>query len=102
MIRQPPRSTLFPYTTLFRSGRSMRPLADAVELEVVGVGDGAPLCLLRLLDPERDALAGGVGDRLLLGVEPESYLLAGVAGRGQIGRATSELQSRPYLVCRLL
>src|SRR3954447_711988 len=60
---------------------SMRPLADAVELEIVGVGDRAALRLLGLLDPVGDALAGRVGDRLLLRVEPQLHLLARVAGR---------------------
>ena len=59
----------------------MRPLADAVELEIVGVGDRPALRLLRLLDPVGDALAGRVGDRLLLRVEPQLHLLARVAGR---------------------
>src|SRR5258707_7853819 len=70
MIRRPPRSTLFPYTTLFRS---------AVLRGRRGVG-------LRLLD-------GGAG-------------LADSAGRafpaGRSEEHTSELQSRQYLVCRLL
>src|SRR3712207_7844606 len=70
MIRRPPRSTLFPYTTLFRSAeRAVDGIEDPVEVgEVV------------LLDPR-----GRVG-----GVEPRSE------------EHTSELQSRQYLVCRLL
>src|SRR3954451_7571501 len=61
--------------------RSMRPLTDAVELEIVGIRDRAALRLLGLLDPVGDALAGRVGDRLLLRVEPQLHLLARVAGR---------------------
>src|SRR3712207_7330481 len=73
MIRRPPRSTLFPYTTLFRSLRLPRgpPLARAVGR--------------RRLD--RSAL---VGTRRR---EP---------GRARSEEHTSELQSRQYLVCRLL
>src|SRR3712207_8370288 len=83
MIRRPPRSTLFPYTTLFRSGA--RPRADDPVQR--GVGRGA-------------RRAGG-GDHV-------AHRAAGVArGRGRpvIARSeehTSELQSRQYLVCRLL
>src|SRR5215813_8025418 len=62
MIRRPPRSTLFPYTTLFRSGRARLPAARA--------GPGADRA--RLCDADRS----------------EEH--------------TSELQSRPHLVCRLL
>src|SRR3712207_6991317 len=60
MIRRPPRSTLFPYTTLFRSGRVHRH---------------------RLLD---------------------QHVLAGFQRRDRSEEHTSELQSRQYLVCRLL
>src|SRR3712207_8065716 len=81
MIRRPPRSTLFPYTTLFRSGRgaerAARLLEQAEALDEVLHGRGA--------------LAGG-GFR------------AGELDH-QVGRSeehTSELQSRQYLVCRLL
>src|SRR3712207_7058667 len=81
MIRRPPRSTLFPYTTLFRSG-------------------GAD---------ERDRLAGGhvdvqpVQHRAVGVAEPHTLEAEGAPGRGQRSEEhTSELQSRQYLVCRLL
>src|SRR3712207_7385908 len=79
MIRRPPRSTLFPYTTLFRSSDISlppRPLNYALER-----GFGA--------------------ERLLIGKVPLPPGLSLFA----IGRSeehTSELQSRQYLVCRLL
>src|SRR3712207_7650411 len=79
MIRRPPRSTLFPYTTLFRSGR--RRLADAALL--VGERDYGHGCVLRAA----------------------CCVLRGPAvsdSAPKIGRAQSELQSRQYLVCRLL
>src|SRR3712207_8762734 len=60
MIRRPPRSTLFPYTTLFRS----RVVCE------------------------------------LLGVDYDGFGSAGLGGRSE--EHTSELQSRQYLVCRLL
>src|SRR3712207_7538159 len=74
MIRRPPRSTLFPYTTLFRSRHR-----TGVPARRSGVG---PRLRRRPVQP---ALPG-CRDRLLR----------------EIGRATSELQSRQYLVCRLL
>src|SRR3712207_7869025 len=73
MIRRPPRSTLFPYTTLFRSARSGEELG--VYWEVYG------------LDPERSHDIT-MSLRLLDHRRSEEH--------------TSELQSRQYLVCRLL
>src|SRR3712207_7341365 len=81
MIRRPPRSTLFPYTTLFRSavwddlgmpsgyayGKSFRTVKTCV---------GSDFCRF------------GLGDSTQLGIRSEEH--------------TSELQSRQYLVCRLL
>src|SRR2546427_9549066 len=88
MIRRPPRSTLFPYTTLFRSARSAR-AAPQGHLHGVPV-----LCA--------DAAHDGAGQH---GLRPG-------AGRRRQGRAseagprseehTSELQSQSNLVCRLL
>src|SRR3712207_8910212 len=78
MIRRPPRSTLFPYTTLFRSCRRGRP----------GSGRGRPA----------DSPWPGPG-RL---ARPTT---AGWTGEPEGERSeehTSELQSRQYLVCRLL
>src|SRR3712207_7248670 len=89
MIRRPPRSTLFPYTTLFRSARGPGPRADRARHH-------ARLRLPRLRD--RRALHAPVRRRLR-----PAPLLRG--GRGAVGRSeehTSELQSRQYLVCRLL
>src|SRR2546422_4237595 len=79
MIRRPPRSTLFPYTTLFRS------------LVLDALGDDRERAGRR---PRGSCCASGTGRR------------AGTAGgRGCRGRSeehTSELQSRLHLVCRLL
>src|SRR3712207_7279990 len=85
MIRRPPRSTLFPYTTLFRSllhGERGRGLVehDQVGVEVHGAADGDALALA----------AGELADR---GFGRD-------ADRSE--EHTSELQSRQYLVCRLL
>src|SRR3712207_7627836 len=87
MIRRPPRSTLFPYTTLFRSGNvvamdttSQRPLAV-----VTGGSSGIGLELVREFE-EHDFDVIAAADN--------------ASGRSE--EHTSELQSRQYLVCRLL
>src|SRR3712207_7596524 len=86
MIRRPPRSTLFPYTTLFRSA--------AAPAEPVGTRSaGAPVGAAAQDDRVR-ALPSG--QRL----PARSAELARPATRSE--EHTSELQSRQYLVCRLL
>src|SRR4051794_37797360 len=60
----------------------MGPLADAIELEVIRIGQRAPLDFLRLFDAVGDAFPLSVGDCFFLGVEPEAQLLAHVAGTG--------------------
>src|SRR3712207_8544087 len=88
MIRRPPRSTLFPYTALFRSAVLVEPVQG--EGGVVPAPPGY-LAGLRELCDERG---------LLLIVDEVQ------TGLGRTGRRseehTSELQSRQYLVCRLL
>src|SRR3712207_8446519 len=84
MIRRPPRSTLFPYTTLFRS-RAAAPPGPTAPRAAGPAGGRLPRRLLRL-SRRRDAAA--VAQR------------PGVGGRSE--EHTSELQSRQYLVCRLL
>src|SRR3712207_8143990 len=76
MIRRPPRSTLFPYTTLFRS-------ADA--------GDGSP-------DGQGAGRTRPPADRPAAAARRS----AARAGPDRSEEHTSELQSRQYLVCRLL
>src|SRR3712207_7456640 len=77
MIRRPPRSTLFPYTTLFRSVP----------------GGGLPRIVPGGRRVDR-SIAGPVGR---IGLQPHH-----LAGTGRSEEHTSELQSRQYLVCRLL
>src|SRR3712207_8674287 len=88
MVRQPPRSTLFPYTTLFRSDAAVR--ADGHAPDAVGAGAG-------LGDEDRAVpvvhAAAEVGVGGAVGVDP---------GDHRSEEHTSELQSRQYLVCRLL
>src|SRR3712207_7548160 len=81
MIRRPPRSTLFPYTTLL-------PISGSVVVGQPAVQGGGALVV--------GCPGGGVGPLGLQGaVEP-----FGLAVRSE--EHTSELQSRQYLVCRLL
>src|SRR3712207_8948998 len=83
MIRRPPRSTLFPYTTLFRS--DLADLDDGPERhERAGRGPDAQPVEVALVDP-----------KALVGLRPHL-----VDPRSE--EHTSELQSRQYLVCRLL
>src|SRR3712207_7363063 len=81
MIRRPPRSTLFPYTTLFRSFPGMK------IAELFGIESGP---LREEMERNILHLDGDVHRRLRNLVNPRSE------------EHTSELQSRQYLVCRLL
>src|SRR3989442_3226510 len=86
MIRRPPRSTLFPYTTLFRSDQLHSEIRRAVDHH-------------RRPEGVRGAVARLCGRRARPhGAAPE---LVGPA-RPRSEEHTSELQSRPHLVCRLL
>src|SRR3712207_7000748 len=87
MIRRPPRSTLFPYTTLFRS---------KVEHFQIGFDRGQ----LRLTFEENfDSLSLYQADTGQ-GIWRTNFWYGGQTGRSE--EHTSELQSRQYLVCRLL
>src|SRR3712207_7472502 len=88
MIRRPPRSTLFPYTTLFRSGCTRA--SEGVSAFALW-----PLWSRRTERPD-------TGQRR---ATPRHCQNASVSGTDRSGRSeehTSELQSRQYLVCRLL
>src|SRR3712207_7972682 len=89
MIRRPPRSTLFPYTTLFRS-RGLQEHLPKKELGSVNVIE----------------LAGELIEAIGQGHGKKEVVLAQMGDeRGMMVRSeehTSELQSRQYLVCRLL
>src|SRR3712207_6984456 len=94
MIRRPPRSTLFPYTTLFRSGG--RRAASG------GLPGGDALGCPRL--PDREAVdADGVEDaRWAAAGHRDGDAVSLHRNRARSEEHTSELQSRQYLVCRLL
>src|SRR3712207_7448919 len=82
MIRRPPRSTLFPYTTLFRSHRARIGQGHTVR-RVPGQGASHRRRPVPPVPPRRGHPAAGLG-------------------RNRSEEHTSELQSRQYLVCRLL
>src|SRR3712207_7181647 len=82
MIRRPPRSTLFPYTTLFRSARRHRP--DGPEDRPLRPG---PVVTPEAPEQVGEAVGAAPVERVAV-VRSEEH--------------TSELQSRQYLVCRLL
>src|SRR2546430_11146815 len=94
MIRRPPRSTLFPYTTLFRS------------LEPLSMSSAAPPMLTPDVSPSSDKVVVGLIDMVVqrdgtfLGdfLEPTVAML----GDHRSEEHTSELQSQSNLVCRLL
>src|SRR3712207_8793416 len=88
MIRRPPRSTLFPYTTLFRSKKVMK--------EITQRGD-----IILFIDELHNLVGAGAAE----GAIDAASILKPALARGELQRSeehTSELQSRQYLVCRLL
>src|SRR3712207_7552997 len=92
MIRRPPRSTLFPYTTLFRSGAT--PSSDPPPLSPRLPSSASPPPRRRLGLPLKLGDARGQSFVALFGL---------CDARDQRSEEhTSELQSRQYLVCRLL
>src|SRR2546425_8958576 len=84
MIRRPPRSTLFPYTTLFRSADHARGVAGRERPGLLGDADAGL--------PGAETSPGDVRGR--------PQMVCGSVGRSE--EHTSELQSLAYLVCRLL
>src|SRR3712207_7182304 len=95
MIRRPPRSTLFPYTTLFRS--RIHPLVLAQVGVVSALGTFARLPGLFRWDCLRGACCESFRDAITGPFPPG---VGYVSMRSE--EHTSELQSRQYLVCRLL
>src|SRR3712207_7677919 len=95
MIRRPPRSTLFPYTTLFRSDLSFE--EHEVEYKALkALLEGS------IEEPPRNVRLYATSNRRNLIRERFSEREEGAAGSARSEEHTSELQSRQYLVCRLL
>src|SRR3712207_7616984 len=98
MIRRPPRSTLFPYTTLFRSDRGgLRYTLKAIEHHEVP-RRAAGQAIDNNESPDSVAVAAGARLHIRHRIDPAPARLN--ARRSE--EHTSELQSRQYLVCRLL
>src|SRR3712207_7283238 len=91
MIRRPPRSTLFPYTTLFRSGSVPVAFRPATIHPRTPPSGGPPRSAAQ--DDQRALVPGHFGRR--------AHVENGPADQ-RSEEHTSELQSRQYLVCRLL
>src|SRR3712207_9450333 len=102
MIRRPPRSTLFPYTTLFRSLFDADPRSNP---------NAKLLSVVEKITPEIRQMAGGSVTGLGTGGMSTKITAADIATRSGVETIiasgsrseehTSELQSRQYLVCRL-
>src|SRR3989442_8969986 len=90
MIRRPPRSTLFPYTTLFRSRRISRVCVASFSLSLLKNESGSLFAFFFL---HRDCFP-------FSGVCCMDNIYECMSDRSE--EHTSELQSRPHLVCRLL
>src|SRR3712207_8823212 len=90
MIRRPPRSTLFPYTTLFRSGESVVDAEDYFT-HIVSYYSISQLTFQGYLSEVKGFF-----------VDTDVSLASVPVSRGRSEEHTSELQSRQYLVCRLL
>src|SRR3712207_7405136 len=95
MIRRPPRSTLFPYTTLFRSRVRVLPTLGGASSQAAAINE--------------NGLVVGAASTPTGAVHAAQWTLRGVRDLGAFVPAgtrseehTSELQSRQYLVCRLL
>src|SRR3712207_7762465 len=94
MIRRPPRSTLFPYTTLFRSSELIQVSSRSAQWR-------------RTEAKAVSRVTRNTSERIVLRSErerrkPSSGMMARLRGSTRSEEHTSELQSRQYLVCRLL
>src|SRR3712207_6946564 len=114
MIRRPPRSTLFPYTTLFRSPRRLvrlgyrhdvpRVLAAADVFCLPSHFEGLPMSVIEAMLTGLPVMATDIRGPREMVVEGETGLLVPPMRAAPLRSEehTSELQSRQYLVCRLL
>src|SRR3712207_8807635 len=94
MIRRPPRSTLFPYTTLFRS-----PIGTVL---IAMIGEGKTRGQTAILEIEATTNQNIAAILLTHGLVEPKYLWRWFQFQYRSEEHTSELQSRQYLVCRLL
>src|SRR2546430_7943371 len=100
MIRRPPRSTLFPYTTLFRSMQQLEVLEGPTGLPAV-----APALVEALSKDDHKAMFLHVNHeakQALLHAYEDGVEVASFTGEPRSEEHTSELQSQSNIVCRLL
>src|SRR5256885_10527595 len=100
MIRHPPRSTLFPYTTLFRSAACTHLARLALEEDLGTAGDLTSLAVIPEGHPGRAVFVSRSAG-VLAGL-PAARLIFALVDPGRSEEHTSELQSPCNLVCRLL
>src|SRR3712207_9534806 len=102
MIRRPPRSTLFPYTTLFRSS-ARASAATPMELLLIALGGCTAVDVVSILKKKRERVTGyRVEVRGTRREEhPRAFTRMEVRHVVRSEEHTAELQSRQYLVCRL-
>src|SRR3712207_8014213 len=96
MIRRPPRSTLFPYTTLFRSLADVGQRRGDRDVLAEAGGDDPAALVAEDLQQLREHAAE------VLGLDRPGGVVRAEPRAGRSEEHTSELQSRQYLVCRLL
>src|SRR3712207_9437288 len=102
MIRRPPRSTLFPYTTLFRSGPWLERGYDDRDDRDSGLDGEAEGAALEGAESSRASSSRPFGEDPHGFATPDRFLGLLEGGcRSRSEEHTSELQSRQYLVCRL-
>src|SRR3712207_8150555 len=100
MIRRPPRSTLFPYTTLFRSDVL---LSSPVKITCSGsIADSRPPAVFAPLDSLSILSRPDCSQVAPVVTELGGVMKTGPSSLMRSEEHTSELQSRQYLVCRLL
>src|SRR5690606_41821582 len=97
MVRRPPRSTLFPYTTLFRSQAGLGDLADPTLADY-----GFEFSMTFIFPGEIIESSGGQIDGSTVVFTDAAEIANGIDIRARSEEHTSELQSRENLVCRLL
>src|SRR3712207_7869903 len=106
MIRRPPRSTLFPYTTLFRSTAAAS-LSDNNIVDIYDVGSQEGINYIVMEYVNGKTLKEVIVENKMLSVDKSVNIAIQIAKALECAHRrseehTSELQSRQYLVCRLL